>query len=515
MPRCLDGGYTTSASAPCSDHGTALAGSLVLAVQDPISPLYLSSQLDQLTCKACSAWTGGFASICKSAASSQNVPTSAVFCATPPLGPMPNYMQINITQISVFGTSQTLSDTGVWERPLFLGAFTTPQTLFDRYEVPVEVAVSSTASNSQSVAEFLGQYYAPSDLDMFFDIMGAVPADVDLIGPNDDTDPGGEASLDIQFLMGIAQNITTTFWSLGNLHEGQEPFLEWILEVLNDQNPPLVHSISYGDDEPSLEVAYMKRIDVEFQKAGARGLSIIFSSGDNGVNAADPSNEDSCTQDERFVPGFPASSPFVTAVGGTQFSTASYAACGMSVLGVPVSCEAVGEITSSIATGSRITSGGGFSDVFAMPSYQSEQVKAYLSTEGSSIPSQYFNASGRAYPDVAACARNFLVVISGELDPVDGTSASAPTIAGLVALLNDQLLARGKPPLGFLNPLLYSLGRTNQARYFNDIIMGDNSCGEDINNCCPYGYSAAIGWDAVTGLGSPRFTHLLTTVLQI
>jgi subtilase family serine protease len=76
---------------------------------------------------------------------------------------------------------------------------------------------------------------------------------------------------------------------------------------------PLVHSISYGDDENSLDVDYMNRINVEFQKAGVRGLSLLFSSGDNGVNSGDETTA-SCTTRQHFVPSFPATSPFVTAV---------------------------------------------------------------------------------------------------------------------------------------------------------------------------------------------------------
>jgi tripeptidyl-peptidase-1 len=85
------------------------------------------------------------------------------------------------------------------------------------------------------VAEFLGQYYSPSDLSSFFYQMGLtdLSSTVTVIGPNNASLPGGEATLDIEFLMGIAPNAQTTFWSLGELHDGQEPFLDWITDVLN------------------------------------------------------------------------------------------------------------------------------------------------------------------------------------------------------------------------------------------------------------------------------------------
>ena len=147
----------------------------------------------------------------------------------------------------------------------------------------------------------------------------------------------------------------------------------------------------------------MNRINIEFQKAGAAGITLLLSSGDNGVNAATPGLP-SCTDNGRFTPGFPASSPFVTAVGGTQFSTQSEAICSqVTQLGIPTTCNSVGEIASSISTGSRITSGGGFSDVFSMPDYQKAAVSSYLKGLSSkAAPSSFFNASGRAYPDIAA-----------------------------------------------------------------------------------------------------------------
>jgi hypothetical protein len=89
--------------------------------------------------------------------------------------------------------------------------------------------------------------------------------------------------------------------------------------------------------------------------------------------------------------------------GATQFSTQTIPACGQTVMGIPLVCDQVGEIASSITTGSRITTGGGFSDLFSMPSYQKSLVNNYLqSVVRNTIPSQYYNSSNRAYPDISA-----------------------------------------------------------------------------------------------------------------
>merc|ERR1719313_1761741 len=127
---------------------------------------------------------------------------------------------------------------------------------------------------------------------------------------------------------------------------------------------------------------------------------------------------------------------------------------------MPFACpdDDIGEIACSADTGAMITTGGGFSDRYARPSYQDAAVNEYLDLGGNQIPSRtLFNQSGRAYPDIAAISQNIPVVFNGDLVMVGGTSAAAPIVAGLVASLNGARLSVGKPPLGFLNPMLYGL----------------------------------------------------------
>jgi subtilase family serine protease len=132
------------------------------------------------------------------------------------------------------------------------------------------------------------------------------------------------------------------------------------VDVLNTKNPPLVHSVSYGDDEYTVSVEYMQRCDVEFMKAGTMGLTILLASGDMGVSASTPGV--GCNG--QFYPSFPSSSPHVTTVGATQFSTQTTPSCDMTTgSGLPARCTHVGEIASSTRTGSRISSGGGFSNL--------------------------------------------------------------------------------------------------------------------------------------------------------
>ena len=113
-------------------------------------------------------------------------------------------------------------------------------------------------------------------------------------------------------------------------------------------------------------------------------------------------------------------------------------------------------------------------------------------------------------PDISTLGHNLLFVLGGVLGTVDGTSASGPVAAGLLTLINDALLHQGLPPLGLVNPLLYSLAATTPAA-FNDIVMGSNFDGDwqpqcaQFDSLCPYGFTTQPGWDPVSGIGSPNF----------
>ena len=191
----------------------------------------------------------------------------------------------------------------------------------------------------------------------------------------------------------------------------------------------------------------------------------------------------------RFLPIFPAACPFVTSVGGTY------------------------HVEPEIAI--RFSSGG-FSDRFPRPSYQDAAVKGYLKILGSQWKGLY-NPAGRGFPDVAAQSYNYSVVDHGKVIPVAGTSASAPTFAGIVALLNSARLSAHKPPLGFLNPFIYSKGYTALTDIVNG---GSKGCtGKDIYSGLPTpfvpyaSWNATPGWDPVTGYGTPNFQKLLRLVM--
>ena len=197
----------------------------------------------------------------------------------------------------------------------------------------------------------------------------------------------------------------------------------------------------------------------------------MCASGDNGVgsNGACISNDGKNTS--TFLPAFPASCPFVTSVGGTKNFEPEVAAYN---------------------PGNGFASSGGFSNYFKRPSYQNSVVPAYITSLGSQFGGLY-NPAGRGYPDISAQSQAFVLIWNGTVTQLDGTSAACPTVAGVLTLVNDALIAAGKPVLGFLNPCLYS--RLYKA--FTDITSGSAI------GCNSSGFPAQAGWDAVTGFGTP------------
>ncbi|KAH7923659.1 subtilisin-like protein [Leucogyrophana mollusca] len=360
---------------------------------------------------------------------------------------------------------------------------------------------SATNGNKFGLTGYLGQYANIDDLQMFFQdqnpaAYGSNFTFVSVHGGINNQSiaaAGVEADLDTQFGFGLTYPTPGTFYSTYGeppyipdaleTTNTNEPYSYWLDYVLSMSDLPQAISTSYGDDEQTVPYSYAVRACNGFAALGARGVSILFSSGDYGVGDGDPdpATQQCFTNDGRnvtaFIPEFPASCPYVTSVGG--------------LVNIPETAV--------------FFSGGGFSNYFARPSYQDTAVQGYLDKLAPGTYEGLYNPNGRGIPDVSAQAYDFLIVYQGEEGYVAGTSCSSPTFASFISMLNDARIDAGLPTLGFLNPFLYSTGYTA----LNDITEGNNpGCGTE-------GFNATIGWDPITGFGSPNFEKLKELVLAV
>lgn len=133
----------------------------------------------------------------------------------------------------------------------------TPQRTRALYNVTVRG--SATNGNLQEVAQFMDQYVAPSDMAGFWALLRLPPVNVTIHGPNDASQPGTEAMLDVETITGVNQGTPTWATITPGLLRRQEPFLAWLLGIAGTAGAPKVHSVSYADVEESLDVSCRRR----------------------------------------------------------------------------------------------------------------------------------------------------------------------------------------------------------------------------------------------------------------
>jgi tripeptidyl-peptidase-1 len=366
----------------------------------------------------------------------------------------------------------------------------------------VNYTVQPAGKNKMALNDFLGQLNNRSDASIYLEMFRpeATAAayqfeQISVAGGSLQQTPenasqlsagiGVEGALDVQTMLGIAWPIPLTAYSTGATNpefvpdlftptDNDEPYIAWLQYILAQTDLPSVISTSYGDDEQTVSYAYATHACSLFAQLGARGVSVFFGSGDYGVGLDGGCVSNDGKNTTMFLPQFPSSCQYVTSVGGTRHFEPEVAAL-------------------------EFSSGGGFSNYFPRPAYQDQAVSTYLSKYIGSEYAGLYNKSGRGIPDIVAQGESYTTVLNGTIVPIDGTSAATPTAASIFALVNDALIAAGKPPMGFLNPWLYAGG----YKAFNDILSG-NSTG-----CNTDGFPAKPGWDAVTGYGTPYFPDIL------
>ena len=367
----------------------------------------------------------------------------------------------------------------------------------------VTTSTKKAAGNQLGIFEDLGDVYSQTDLDDFFRFLAPrIPQGIHPIlesidgatAPAPVTMAGGESDLDFQISYPLIypQN-SILFQTDDNVYNDNyvfQGFLNNFLDAIDGSycsysafgetgNSPLdppypdpqhggyngslqcgvfkstnVVSISYGGQEADLPASYQQRQCYEYMKLGMQGVSLVIASGDLGV--AGPAGDDNANGclgpgGKIFSPDFPATCPYVTTVGATVLPP-----------GGNVNKDQEVAVT-------RYPSGGGFSNIYNIPSYQSTAVSNYFKTAGTQYPyysstnnnsfganGGIYNINGRGYPDVSAIGDNVIVFWKGSPTLIGGTSASAPVFASILNRINEERIAVGKKPVGFVNPTLVS-----------------------------------------------------------
>ncbi len=271
--------------------------------------------------------------------------------------------------------------------------------------------------------------------------------------------PQGEAVLDLEIAHEIAPRAKLVAYVAGP----QFTYMDRAFDQMVTDHLGSIISESLGACEPGASSSHRSTYANIEDRAVAQGMTHLVASGDSGAYT--------CGEDNDPAGSFPATLPTVTAVGGTTVFESKQ-----------------GTYFQEFAWGAPIDqsgSGGGPSLIYAMPDWQKNVALA----DGHGF---------RQVPDVAADAdplTGFHIVFDGKDTQIGGTSAATPMWAGLIALIDQDLVAKKLRQAGFANPAIYSIGE-NAAKLasppFHDVMAGNN-----------LGFNATSGWDFATGWGSP------------
>lgn len=416
--------------------------------------------------------------------------------------------------------------------------YPTPQDLAVMYDLPVG-SNSIYPGQGQSIA-IVGQSYVdlsfgsvvreflPYATSLSLQTVLVPGTGVEAISPVDTL----ESEIDVEYASGLLK--------LGQIflvHVGSDPYFNVFdaLAFAIDQNLAPVVSLSYGECETLLSRAELDQGNAIFEQAASQGQTLIASSGDAGSTACIShaiSGSFTAAQQQGLAVTFPADSPLVTAVGGTQMAAGTFSAGSSefwrsAVPPIDASLSLLSYVpevawNEGLAGNGIFAGGGGASALMPRPAWQS-------GVPG--IPA----GSTRLLPDIALEASGespgFLFCTDAPGFPMDsgntpacgsgpsssssyphggGTSFAAPTFAAMVGLLNQSTQSLGQ---GNLNPILYRLASDPSvaASVFHDITSGSIACAPGVPRCSAAGqsgFAAGVGYDEATGLGSVDFLRL-------
>ena len=384
--------------------------------------------------------------------------------------------------LAVFGLDNSLELTRSSNLSAGVGTTVmTPQQIATAYNFPAVTGQGQCVG----IIEF-GGGYTTENLTGTFSRAGITPTPnvigVSAGGQNNiyDSSSDQEVMLDIYIVAGLIPQGTTTVYFGPDARLSS--FWNTINTAIHDTtNNPSALSISWGAPEHAWPINLINQLDLLFYSAIVMGITVTVATGDYGSEAY--------SGELPYTVQYPASSPYVLACGGTVITNNNLA-------------------TETVWNYGGGGSAGGVSQVYTqVPSYQ-------VGISTTKYPSGVIAPiTRRAIPDVGGHAVGYQYYFGlnstvpgsptypyGTLQPNgSGTSAVAPLYAGLVGRINQAIGGR----CGFLNTFIY-----NNNSAFHDITTGNNACP------APVGYSATVGWDACTGLGSPNGVSLLQAVIS-
>jgi uncharacterized repeat protein (TIGR01451 family) len=333
-------------------------------------------------------------------------------------------------------------------------------------------SVGSLTGTGQSVGLLQFDGYYASDIATYASQAGIpsitltnVPIDGGVSTPGSG---GSEVSLDIEMVMAMAPGVSRII-----VYEAPNPS-PWVDLLSRMANDNLAKQLSCswggGSADPTSEQV--------FRQMAAQGQSFFNATGDSDAFTG-------------FI-DFPSDSTNITQVGGTTLTTGA---------GSSYASETVWNW--GLTEGDYVGSSGGVSTTYAIPAYQ----------KGINMTANLGSTTMRNVPDVALTGDNVYVIYNnGITGNFGGTSCAAPLWAGFMALVNQQAAQGGHSPVGFINPAIYMIGKSNAnyANIFHDITTGNNFSGSS-----PSKYPAVTGYDLCTGWGTPNGTNLINMLAPI
>ena len=424
-------------------------------------------------------------------------------------------------------------------RPYFTSSqtgdhFLTPKDVATVYGINSAYSAGETGIN-QSIAVVGQSLIELSDIENFQSAAGLAIKDPTLIlVPNSgaaavSSGDESESDLDLEYSGGIATGATIYF-----VYVGDNPnYSVWdsINYAVENKTAPII-SVTYGSCEAGLTSTDYSTLNGIFAQAASYGQSVIAAAGDDGSTDCYGETDLTTSQQEALAVDFPASSQYVTGMGGTEFPAADVASTNTtyweSASGSDVISSALSYIPEQVwnddSSSNGISSGGGgVSTLTTRPSWQTgvtgipsgnyRLVPDISLNSSPTNPGYLYCSSDTSTKITGSCSHGFRDTNDEYLTVAGGTSFAAPIFAGMLAIINQKLNSTGQ---GVINSTLYTLAADSAtyASAFHDITSGGNQCTAGSDDCSSAGaseYAATTGYDQASGLGSVNFYNLLTS----